>query len=146
MKKYKIGYTTGVFDLFHIGHLNILKQAKEQCEYLIVGVSTDELVQEYKGVKPFIPFEERIKIVEAIRYVDKAVPQTNINKIDAFNKYHFDVLMRGDDLKGSELFNNVEEFLKQYGVPVLYFPYTKSTSSTKLKLVLNKYIDDNIKK
>ena len=94
MKKYKIGYTTGVYDLFHIGHLNLLKKAKAQCDYLIVGVSSDELVS-YKNKRAVIPFEERIQIVESIKYVDKAVPQLNMDKMEAWNKYHFDVMFDG---------------------------------------------------
>lgn len=88
-KKYKVGYTTGVFDMFHIGHLNILKHAKEQCEYLIVGVSTDEVVENYKHKVPVIPFDERIAIVEAIKYVDKVVPQTSMDKMEAYKKLKF---------------------------------------------------------
>ena len=101
MKKYKIGYTTGVYDMFHIGHLNILKNAKEQCEYLIVGVSTDELVLDYKGKIPIIPYEERCVIVEAIKYVDKVVPQFTMDKLEAWKNLHFDVMFHGSDWKGS---------------------------------------------
>ncbi len=132
-KKYKIGYTTGVFDMFHIGHLNILKKAKEQCDYLIVGVSTDELVEKTKNKTPIIPFEERCAIIEAIRYVDRVVPQENKDKMLAFQKYNFDVMFVGDDWKGSKLFSEVEEELKKFGCDVIYFPYTKSTSSTILR-------------
>ena len=132
-KKYKIGYTTGVFDMFHIGHLNILKRAKEQCEYLIVGVSTDELVQKSKNKIPIIPFEERLQIVEAIKYVDKVVPQYNKNKMEAYEKYKFDVMFVGDDWKGKEIFVNAEKELAKYGSKVVYFPYTKGTSSTILR-------------
>ena len=92
-----IGYTTGVYDMFHIGHLNILRRAKEQCDYLIVGVSTDELVQHDKHKTPIIPLAERMKIVEAIRYVDKVVPQPNKNKIEAWEKYHFNKMFVGSD-------------------------------------------------
>ena len=92
MKKYKIGYTTGVFDMFHIGHLNILRRAKEQCEYLIVGVSTDEVVKEYKHKTPVIPFKERIDIISELRCVDKVVVQSNMDKLKAWENYHFDVL------------------------------------------------------
>ena len=127
MKKYKIGYTTGVFDMFHIGHLNILKRAKEQCDYLIVGVSTDELVQKSKNKTPIIPFEERVEILKAIKYVDEVVPQINKDKLAAYDKYKFDVMFVGDDWKGSELFNKCEEELKKHGSCVIYFPYTKST-------------------
>ncbi len=141
-KKYKVGYTTGVFDMFHIGHLNILKKAKEQCEYLIVGVSTDELVQKTKNKTPIIPFDERVEILSSIKYVDKVVPQENKNKIEAYQKYHFDVMFVGDDWKGSDLFTKCENELKKYGSCVVYFPYTKSTSSTILR---KKLIDENNK-
>ena len=134
----KIGYTAGVFDMFHIGHLNILKRAKEECDYLIVAVSTDELVQEYKNKTPIIPYEERKKIVEAIKYVDEVVPQENRDKIAAYEKYKFDVMVVGDDWKGSELFMKVEENLKERGAYVKYFPYTKGTSSSQLREALTK--------
>lgn len=133
MKKYKIGYTTGVFDMFHIGHLNILKKAKEQCEYLIVGVSTDELVQKSKNKTPIIPFEERAQIIEAIKYVDKVVPQINKDKMAAYEKYKFDVMFVGDDWKGSEIFSKCEKELNKMGSTVVYFPYTVGTSSTILR-------------
>ena len=129
-KKFKIGYTTGVFDLFHIGHLNILKRSKELCEFLIVGVSTDELVKSYKHQSPAIPYNERVAIVEAIRYVDKVVPQKTRDKMAAYDKYKFDAMFVGDDWKGSELFSKVEKELKKNGSEVIYFPYTQNTSST----------------
>lgn len=132
-KKYKIGYTTGVFDMFHIGHLNILKKAKEQCEYLIVGVSTDELVKNYKNKTPIIPFNERKEIISAIKYVDEVVTQEDRDKIKAYEKYKFDAMFVGDDWKGKELFKAVEEKLKEYGTDVVYFPYTAGTSSTILR-------------
>lgn len=125
-----IGYTSGVFDLLHIGHLNILRRAKEQCDYLIVGVSTDELVESYKHKRPVIPFEERIEIVSALCYVDQAVPQETLNKLTAWEKYHFDVMFHGDDWKGSSLFSEAERKLEAHGVKVVYFPYTKDVSST----------------
>lgn len=137
-KKYKLGYTTGVFDMFHIGHLNILKRAKKMCEYLIVGVSTDELTQKYKHKKPVIPYSERCAIIKAIRYVDKVVPQINRDKIVAFKRLHFDVMFVGDDWKGSELFNAVEKKLNNYRVKIEYLPYTKNVSSTKLKKIIEK--------
>ena len=132
MKKYKIGYTTGVFDLFHIGHLNILRRAKEQCEFLIVGVSTDELVESYKHKHPVIPYSERTAIVEAIRYVDKVVPQTSMDKIDAWNQLHFDVIFHGDDWKGSDLYINIERKLHDVGCDMVFLPHTDGTSSTLL--------------
>lgn len=137
-----IGYTTGVFDLFHIGHLNILRRAKEQCDYLIVGVTTDELVS-YKHKKAVIPFEERRAIVEAIRYVDKAVPQESMDKMAAWEKYQFDVMFVGDDWKGTEKWNKIEADMERVGVRVVYFPYTKGTSSTLINEVLLHIKNDN---
>ena len=118
MANYKIGYTTGVFDLFHIGHLNLLKRAREQCDYLIVGVSSDDLVA-YKNKRAVIPFEERIQIVEAIRYVEKAVPQTNMNKMEAWRTYQFDVIFVGDDWKNTEKWNRFEEEFQKVGVDIV---------------------------
>lgn len=140
MDKKIVGYTTGVFDLFHIGHLNILKRAKENCDYLIVGVSTDELVEKYKHKHPVISYEERKAIVEAIKYVDEVVPQINRDKLSAWEKYKFDRMFVGDDWKGSPLFNELEIEFKKRNVEIVYFPYTKGTSSTYLKQVL-----DNLK-
>jgi len=143
MKKYRLGYTTGVFDLFHIGHLNLLRRAKEQCEYLIVGVSTDELVQEYKKKKPVIPYEERRQIVESLKYVDEVIPQVNRNKMDAYQKLNFDVMFVGDDWKGDPLFEAVEKELNLHGSTVIYLPYTKNTSSTLLTLALRQLAEDS---
>lgn len=142
VKKYKVGYTTGVFDLFHIGHLNILKKAKEQCEYLIVGVSTDENVISYKNKTPVIPFEERIAIVEALKYVDKVVPQTNMDKFQAWENLKFDVIFHGDDWKGSKMYEEIERKFKSVGVEIVFFPYTKGTSSTLLGEVLNRVLPE----
>lgn len=130
-----VGYTTGVFDLFHVGHVNLLRRAKEQCDYLIVGVTTDELVS-YKHKRSVIPFEERMKIVEAIRYVDKVVPQENMNKMEAWEKYHFDVMFVGDDWKGTDKWNQIEKDMESVGARVVYFPYTKGTSSTLINATL----------
>lgn len=138
MKKYKIGYTTGVFDMFHIGHLNILKQAKELCDFLIVGVSTDENVLNYKGKRPVIPFEERVKIVEAIKYVDKVVPQTNMDKFKAWGELHFDALFHGDDWKNSDMYNSLIEQFKKVGVDVVFLKHTDGISSTMLREKINK--------
>jgi glycerol-3-phosphate cytidylyltransferase len=133
MKQHKIGYTTGVFDLFHVGHLNILRRAKEQCEFLIVGVSTDELVMEYKNKKPVIPYVDRAEIIEGIKYVDMVVPQVNRDKFSAWENLKFDAMFVGDDWKGSPLFSEVEKRFKQVGVEIVYFPYTKGVSTTELK-------------
>ncbi|MGE7760189.1 adenylyltransferase/cytidyltransferase family protein [Peribacillus sp. NPDC097895] len=133
MNQYKIGYTTGVFDLFHVGHLNILKKAKENCEYLIVGVSTDELVMEYKNKQPVIPHNERMEIVAGIKYVDKVVSQTNRDKFTAWENLQFNRMFVGDDWKGDPLFNEVEIKFKQVGVDIIYFPYTKGVSTSIVK-------------
>lgn len=131
-----IGYTTGVFDMFHIGHLNILKRAKEQCDYLIVGVSTDEVVEEYKKKTPIIKFEERIAIVEAIKYVDEVVPQTTMDKMEAWKQLKFDVMFHGSDWKGSEMYNHIIEKFNNVGVKVIFLPHTEGVSSTLLTEVL----------
>ena len=133
MRTGKIGYTTGVFDLFHIGHLNILRRAKEQCDYLIVGVSTDELVLLNKNHLPTIPFEERKAIVEAIRYVDEVVSQEDKDKFAAWKRLNFKVMFVGDDWKGSKLFEKAQQQLEEVGVEVVYFPYTKHISSSILR-------------
>lgn len=139
MKKYKIGYTTGVFDLFHVGHLNILEKAKEQCDYLIVGVSTDELVQNYKHKTPVIPFAQRIKIVEAIKYVDKVVPQVSLNKVIAYEKYKFNAIFHGDDWKNSDLYNKMEKELSKHGVDIVYIKHTDGVSSTIIRDKMEKH-------
>lgn len=123
MKKYKIGYTTGVFDLFHIGHLNILKNAKEQCEYLIVGVSTDELVKEYKHKTPIIPYEERVAIVESIKYVDQVVSQTSMDKLEAWNTLHYNVMFHGDDWKNSSMYDEYQKQFSDAGITLVFLPH-----------------------
>jgi len=137
MKKYRIGYTTGVYDMFHIGHLNILKRAKEQCEFLIVGVTSDELVS-YKNKKAVIPHEERMAILESIKYVDKVVPQLNMNKMAAWEELNFDVMFVGSDWQGTDKWNEFEKQFSVVGVDIVYFPYTKKTSSTILRETLSK--------
>lgn len=137
----KIGYTTGVFDLFHIGHLNILKKAKEQCDYLIVGVTTDEEVERVKNKKPVISYEERVQIVEAIRYVDRVVPENDTDKLKAWDQLKFHRIFKGDDWKGTEKWNNYEEEFSKRNVEVVYFSYTKGTSSTQIRQVLQLSID-----
>jgi glycerol-3-phosphate cytidylyltransferase len=134
-KNFKKGYTTGVFDLFHIGHLNILKKAKSFCDELIVGVTTDELVS-YKYKQNVIPFEERIKIVESIKYVESAIPQSSMDKMAAWKKINFDVMFVGDDWKGTDKWNKYEDEFKKVGVKIIYFSYTKGTSSTLINEIL----------
>lgn len=132
-----IGYTTGVFDMFHIGHLNILRRAKEQCDYLIVGVSTDELVEHDKHKTPIIPFENRCDIVGAIKYVDKVVPQVDKNKFEAWQKYHFNKMFVGSDWQGTPQWKEFENQLKPYGVEIVYLSHTDGISSTLLRERIN---------
>lgn len=134
-----IGYTTGVFDMFHIGHLNILRRAKEQCDYLIVGVSTDELVQRDKSKVPIISFEDRCTIVEAIKYVDKVVPQPDKNKFAAWEQYHFNKMFVGSDWKGTETWNKFEQQFAPVGVEIVYLDHTDGISSTILRDKLNNH-------
>lgn len=134
-----IGYTTGVYDMFHIGHLNILKRAKEQCDFLIVGVSTDELVFKDKNKKTIIPFEERCAIVEAIKYVDKVVPQIDKNKFAAWEKYKFNKMFVGSDWKGTPQWQGFEKQLAPFGVEIVYLEHTDGISSTILRGRLNGY-------
>lgn len=133
--KYKIGYTTGVYDMFHAGHLNLLKQAKSNCDYLIVGVTSDELVA-YKNTKAVINHEDRMAIVDSCKYVDKVVSQDTMDKMKAWDNYHFDVMFVGDDWKGTDTWNNLETQFSEVGVDIMYFPYTKRISSTKLREIL----------
>ena len=138
MKHYKIGYTTGVFDMFHIGHLNILKRAKAQCDYLIVGVSTDEVVRSYKNKTPIIPFEERIAIVSELKCVDKVVPQTTMDKMVAWREHKFEVIFHGSDQKNTDMYNALTEEFSKIGVDMVFFPHTDGISSTMLAEILNK--------
>ncbi len=133
-----IGYTTGVFDMFHVGHLNILRRAKEQCDYLIVGVSTDDVVESYKHHLPIIPYEQRAAIVEAIRYVDEVVPQTSMNKTEFLRQRHFDIMFHGDEWKGTDLYNQYEKEFEQYGAKIVYLSHTDGISSTMLRETVRK--------
>lgn len=138
MKKYKVGYTAGVYDMFHVGHLNVIMNAKEYCEHLIVAVSTDEVVQKNKGKTPIINYDDRVRIVEAIRYVDEVVPQTDYSdKISPAKKYGINVMFVGDDWKGTEKWERIEQQLKEIGVDLIYLPYTHSISSTMLREKIN---------
>lgn len=130
-----IGYTTGVYDLFHVGHVNLLRNAKSMCDKLIVGVTVDELVA-YKNKRSVIPFEERIEIVRACQYVDLAVPQESMDKIDALNRYKFDIMFVGDDWYKSEKWEEFDNEFNSRGVRIIYFPYTKTTSSTLINETL----------
>jgi len=131
-----IGYTTGVFDMFHIGHLNILRRAKEQCDFLIVGVSTDELVQHDKNKAPIIPFKERCQIIEAVKYVDKVVSQIDKNKFAAWEKYKFNKMFVGSDWQGTDAWNHFEEQFKPLGVEIVYLKHTDGISSSILRDII----------
>lgn len=139
-KKFHVGYVAGVFDLFHIGHLNMFKRAKEQCDYLIVGVVTDEGVRKYKEVEPFIPFAERIELVRSCRYVDEAVeiPFNYNGTRDAWRLYHFDCQFSGSDYVDNPDWLAEKDFLEKHGAEMVFFPYTESTSSTRIKSLIEK--------
>ncbi len=133
-----VGYTTGVFDMFHIGHLNIIRRAKEHCDYLIVGVSTDEVVESYKHHRPIIPYEQRAAIVAAIKYVDEVVPQTTMDKTVFLKQCHFDVMFHGDEWKGTELYNHYEEEFAKLGARIEYLSHTEGISSSMLREIIKK--------
>ena len=132
-KKYKIGYTDGVYDLFHIGHLNMIQAAKNQCEYLIVGVHGDDVVKEYKPFYPIINENERKRIIESIKGVDKAVINRFRDKMKLWELYKFDVIFIGDDWKGTDRWINFEKELNAINVDVIYVPYTKGISTSDIR-------------
>jgi glycerol-3-phosphate cytidylyltransferase len=137
MKKFKIGYTTGVFDMFHIGHLNILRRAKEQCDFLIVGVTTDELCFNRKKKFPIINQDERKSIVAAIRYVDMVVDQSDMDKLKAVKEHNADAVFVGSDWNGTEAWNKYEQEFAEIGCTVVYLDHTDGISSTILREKLN---------
>ncbi len=130
-----IGYTTGVYDLFHIGHLNLLKNAKGMCDKLIVGITVDELVS-YKGKKAMIPFEDRIEIVRSCKYVDAAVPQYDMDKLAACKKLGADFLFVGDDWYATDKWREYEREFNEANIQIIYFPYTQGMSSTQIRKAL----------
>lgn len=130
-----IGYTSGVYDLFHIGHLNLLKNAKSMCDKLVVGVTVDDLVL-YKGKKALIPFEDRIEIVRNIKCVDAVIPQYDMDKLSACKKLGASILFVGDDWYGTEKWEKYEKEFNQNGIKIIYFPYTRGVSSTLINNTL----------
>ena len=138
-----IGYTTGVYDLFHIGHLNLFKNAKGMCDKLVVGVTVDELVQ-YKGKHAMIPFEDRIELVRSCKYVDAAVPQYDMDKLTAAKKLGASYLFVGDDWYGTEKWNKYEKEFAEAEIKIVYFPYTKGIYSTKITEALNAVRKDDL--
>ena len=135
----KIGYTTGIFDVFHVGHLNIIRKSKLHCDKLIVGVSTPKVVKE-KNKITLNSFRDRKKIINSLIYVDKTIAQTSIDKIKEYKKVKFDILFVGDDWKNTPQWNRYEKELKKYNVEVKYFKYTANISSTKLRKFVNNYL------
>lgn len=133
----RVGYAGGAFDLFHVGHLNILKHAKSHCDYLIAGVVSDEMLEFTKGRRPVVPLTERLEIVRHISFVDEAVAERLPNKIDTWQETPFDVYFKGDDWKGTARGQQLERDFAQVGVDVVYFPYTMATSSTALRRALD---------
>lgn len=140
--KLKIGYTQGVFDMFHIGHLNLLNNAKAQCDYLIVGVNSDELVKSYKNKTPVVSEEIRRTIVENIKAVDQACIVDTLDKLKIREKIPFDVIFIGDDWKNSQRWADTREALKEYGVDVVFLPYTQNISSTILRAQKDEKVEE----
>jgi len=132
----RIGYAPGAFDLFHIGHLNLLRRAKEHCDYLIAGVVADEVLIRHKGVTPVIPLAERLEIVRNVRLVDAAFPALTNDKLAIWNDLRFNMLFKGNDWQGSEKGNQLERDFAALGVEIVYFPYTQTTSSSVLRRTL----------
>ena len=139
MKNYKRGYTQGVYDMFHIGHLNLLNRAKQYCDYLIVGVNADDLVESYKNKRPIIPLEERVEIVRAIKYVDEVIVTTTLDKKKIWEKIRFNEIYIGDDWKGNERWEKTGKEMEALGAKLVYLPYTKDTSSTMLREKLKEF-------
>lgn len=134
-----IGYTQGTFDMFHIGHLNLIKNAKRHCDYLIVGINSDDLVESYKKKRPIVPLEERIEIVRAIKYVDEVIVTDTLDKTKIWENIRFDEIYIGDDWKGNARWEQTGQDVKKLGARLVFLPYTKETSSTMLREKLKNY-------
>ena len=141
MGERRVGYAPGIYDLFHIGHLNLLRNARKACEHLIAGVVTDDLAVRAKGIVPVVPFDERLAIVEAIRFVDEAVAEDLPHKLEMWERLRFDVIIKGDDWRGTDRGDKLEADFAAVGVVVAYLPYTEQTSSTMLRRALQRQID-----
>ena len=131
-----VGYAPGVYDMFHVGHLNILRRAKERCDYLIVGVVTDERVNAVKGTPPVIPLDERMELVSALHLVDEVCVDASLDKVEMWERLHFDVIFKGDDWRGTPKGDRLEQGMAEVGARVSYFPYTQHISSTKLRALV----------
>lgn len=139
----RIGYASGVYDLFHVGHLNLLKQARQRCDYLIAGVASAELTLRNKNKEPVIPLHERLEIVRNIRWVDQAVVDSHADKVDAWRVFGFNVVFKGDDWRATERGARLEAGMLEIGVEVVYLPYTVHTSSTLLRHALNLRVESS---
>jgi glycerol-3-phosphate cytidylyltransferase len=133
----RIGYAPGVYDMFHVGHLNILRNSRLACDHLIAGVVSDDLSRRAKGKSPVIPLAERLEIVRSVRYVDEAVVEDVPTKLEMWQRLHFDVIIKGDDWRGTDKGNRLEREFAEVGVEVFYLPYTVHTSSTMLRQALS---------
>ncbi|MGW0393608.1 adenylyltransferase/cytidyltransferase family protein [Streptomyces sp. NPDC003042] len=136
-RPYRVGYAPGAYDLFHIGHLNILRHARSQCDYLVAGVVSDEMAELAKGRRPMIPLVERLEIVRSVKYVDAAFVETVPDKVETWKQVRFDVIFKGDDWRGTPKGKRLEQDFAEHGVDVVYFPYTVHTSSTQLRRALD---------
>ena len=134
-----IGYTQGTFDMFHIGHLNLIKNAKRHCDYLVVGVNSDDLVESYKNKRPIIPLDERVEIMRAIKYVDEVIVTNTLDKKEIWEKVRFNEIYIGDDWKGNERWEKTGKEMEQLGAQLVFLPYTKDTSSTMLREKLKEF-------
>jgi glycerol-3-phosphate cytidylyltransferase len=134
---YRVGYAPGAYDLFHIGHLNILRHARSRCDYLVAGVVSDEMAERAKGRRPMIPLVERLEIVRSVKYVDAAFVETVPDKVETWRQVRFDVLFKGDDWRGTAKGEKLERDFAEVGVEIVYFPYTVHTSSTQLRRALD---------
>ena len=128
-----VGYTAGVFDMFHVGHLRLLRRSRAMCDYLVVGATTDEFCELAKGKRPVVPCDERMEILKSVRFVDEVVPQTDYDKFAAWQRIGFDVMFVGDDWKGTPRWRTYEEEFGRFGVQIRYLPYTQTTSSSLLR-------------
>ncbi|WP_225845143.1 adenylyltransferase/cytidyltransferase family protein [Streptomyces sp. HPF1205] len=137
MVSHRVGYAPGVYDLFHVGHLNILRHARDRCDFLVAGVVSDEMAELAKGRRPVVPLVERLEIVRSVRYVDAAFVETVPDKLETWRRVRFDVLFKGDDWRGTDKGRRLERDLASVGVEVVYFPYTVHTSSTQLRRALD---------
>ncbi len=140
----RIGYAAGAFDLFHVGHLNILRHAKEHCDFLVAGVVSDEMLRETKGITPFVPTHERADIVRSIAFVDDVFIETTPSKMDAWQEVGFTHFFKGDDWRGTDKGQRLEREFAEVGVEVVYFPYTAHTSSTQLRRALDRVGDETM--